>query len=447
MREGGTISPRGARSATPVRPRRALGAVAAAFTLLAVAAGADYDSHPELRPERRCAGIPPGAAAPDDPGGVQSIACQRLLWDLAATTRLGAVAAAAPLPEKRVPRYPGGLTDRPPPLYVGADGEGYESPGRGRTPLCADPDQVPWWKPRLDASGKPRVGKDPRTGQTGPLFEVACRRGTRVRFGPWQAGRSTAITDDIAEGVLRFENSARLDRDAELRGLDEKRDGRREWVVAVEFYNHFAIHHSVCWVPENARCDNPDDPWTASDPAQCWKGYQEVADGPDDPHGKGGCYAGDQDTRCTRPAQSGETAWFLTTVPGRYAAAPPDGAAMIGLEDQLWRCVHHVMLQWPIDDSNRDQAFHEVGMEGYGLDRPVDYRLQTGGLVNVAPEPQHGAAPGEVIGGAVGEMIVQYFTEPFPSRTVKPLARSAPVRNGDLSDFVVRFRKTPTPAR
>jgi hypothetical protein len=71
--------------------------------------------------------------------------------------------------------------------------------------------------------------------------------------------------------------------------------------------------------------------------------------------------------------------------------------------------------------------------------------LQRGGLVNIAPDPQHGVKPGETIGGMVGEMIVQYFTEPYTSTSVHPLEGAAPVRNGDLTDFLSRFGKRPSP--
>ena len=422
---------------------------AGAFVALAFAtASADYDSHPELRPEKRCATIP---VANGDRGGPASPNCQRLFWDLPPATRLGFVAAAAQLPERRAPRFPNGLTDRPPPMYivdrnhdgVADDGRGYEQPGEGRARLCPDPDEIPWWKPVVDAEGRPRIGPDPSFGQQGALFAVACRRGSRERFGPWQAGTRRDIADDVAEGLLRVENSKRLDRDRDLRGLDEKRDGRREWLTVVEFYDHFAIHHAVCWIPVNATCDNADDPWTASDMSRCYEGYQRLADGPDGPHGKGGCYGGDQDTRCVRPNQTGETGWFLTTVPGRFFTEPAGGQAMPTLENQLWRCLQHVVFQFPPDDAGKDMAFHEVGSESYGLDRAVDYRLQRGGLPNIAPEAQHGVDPGETIGGAVGEIVVQYFTAPYTAKGMKPLQSVAPVRNGDLNDILERRRKTP----
>src|SRR5687768_9234280 len=79
--------------------------LALALLLAAAPALADYDSDPALAPEKRCASIPPSDG---DPGGAASVHCQRMIWDLRPATKLGFVAAAAPLPEKRVPRFPGG---------------------------------------------------------------------------------------------------------------------------------------------------------------------------------------------------------------------------------------------------------------------------------------------------------------------------------------------------
>jgi hypothetical protein len=130
-------------------------------------------------------------------------------------------------------------------------------------------------------------------------------------------------------------------------------------------------------------------------------------------------------------------------VPGRFFTEPAGGQAMPTLENQLWRCLQHVVFQFPPDDAGKDMAFHEVGSESYGLDRAVDYRLQRGGLPNIAPEAQHGVDPGETIGGAVGEIVVQYFTAPYTAKGMKPLQSVAPVRNGDLNDILERRRKTP----
>src|SRR5687767_9004868 len=95
---------------------------------------ADYDSHPEIRPENRCGMIPPGINDPKDPGGTKSLHCQRLFWDLPATTTVGAVRVGAPFAEDPIPRFPNGVTDRIPPLYIldankdgkSDDGKGYE---------------------------------------------------------------------------------------------------------------------------------------------------------------------------------------------------------------------------------------------------------------------------------------------------------------------------------
>ena len=419
----------------------------AAWLVAAPGARADYDSHPELRPEKRCAAIPAGVGAKEDPGGPASIHCQRLYWDLPAANRVGLVAAAAPLPGDRRPAFPKGLTDRPPPLYVvdrdgdgvADDGEGYEEPGPGRVRLCPDPDEIPWWKPLTGDDGKPLVGKDPTHGQEGPLHEVACRRGTRVRFGPWQGGTAPDVDEALVQGPLRFESSARLDRDVKERGLDEAKHGRREWHTGTESYNHFSVHHAVCWYPENALCNDPENPWAASDPGKCREGYQEVADGPDAPNGKGACYAGDQDTRCRAPRQVAQTTRHFAVVPGRSVDEHPRGQAEIALEDQLWWCYHHLTHDFPPDTEGHDPAFQRVSAERYGLDvEAANHRLQKGGLVNVADVPLHGAPPGGVIGGVVGEMTLQFFTEPFTNPELKPLAPRSAVRSGGLADYFRR---------
>ncbi|MGH7822976.1 MAG: hypothetical protein ACREQ9_24730, partial [Candidatus Binatia bacterium] len=412
-------------------------------------ASADYDSHPEIRPEARCGRIPPGIEDRRDPGGVASIHCQPLFWDLPAATRLGQVAAATPVPGDRRPWYPNGMIDRPPPMFIldrdgdGAsdDGQGYESAGPGRARLCVDPDEVPWWKPLADAQGKPVVGPDPVHGVTGPHFTIGCRRGTRLRFGPWQIGRSRERADDIAEGVMRIENSARLDRDVEFRGLDARRDGRVEWHTGTEFYAHFATHHAVCWNPENSRCNNPKNPWAASDRSQCHAGYQEVADGPEAPGGTGACYAGDQDTRCRKPDETGESVRDYTMLPGRTYFEYGPGEAEIMLEDQLRDCYQHLVPELP------PRVAYHVEISSFGLAGQADYRLQTGGLPNVSGERREGVAPGEVIGGAVGELVIQYFTEAFTAPGFRPATPSTSVRKGGLSDFLERHPHVgPTPA-
>ena len=411
----------------------------ALIVALAIASSsrADYDSHAELRPEARCGSIPAGVGDAKDPGGIHSIHCQPLFWDLPAATRVGFQAAAAPTHEGPPPWYPNGLTDRPPPLYildrnddgVADDGRGYESPGPGRVRLCRDPDEVPWWKPVVDAHGTPISGADPTTGKTGPIYTVACRRGTRVRFGPWQIGRRADRQDDIAEGVVRFANSARLDRDVERGLLDAKKSGRVEWHAASEFYTHFATHHVVCWSPENATCNNPNEPRSASDMSRCG-GYQQVADGPSGAHGKGACYAGDQDTRCQKPEESGESVREYAMFPGRTYFGREPGDAEVALENQLWDCYQHLVPELP------PTIMYHFPISSFGLDRHADYRLQTGGLINVADVRVSDTDPGKVIGGAVGEMIIQYFTEPFskPGLNAHPPATS--VRKGGLEDLL-----------
>jgi hypothetical protein len=425
-----------------------------AFVLAAtIPCFADYVTHPELRPAERCGMIPP---AGEDPGGAASKHCQRLFWDLPAATRVGFTAAAAPIPTDRVPKFLHGLVDRPPPLFildangdgVADDGKGYEQEAPGRVRLCSDVDEVPWWQPVVDNAGNARTGKDPTYGQTGPLHVVACRRGTRVRFGPWQLGTHPEAGDALAEGILRFENSARLDRDVEKRGLDPKKQGRREWYTGLEIYNHFAVHHIACWNPENDLCNNPEDPWTASDAKRCRAGFQEVADGPDDPHGKGGCYAGDQDTRCTIPNQTAQTFRLLVMPPGRTAEQLPPGQGVITLEDQLWRCYDHVTNQYPPDATGKDPAFHMASTNMWGIVGLADFRKQQGGLSNIADELQHDVKPGKGIGGAVGEFVLQYFTEPYTNTSVARYTATSPVRAGGLEDFLQRFgsklqKKTP----
>ena len=419
------------------RVLRMTGLAAALALACAGAASADYETHPELRPELRCATIPPGA----------SVHCQPLFWDLKPATRLGFRAAAAPIESGRPPWYPNGLTDRPPPLFIldanrdgkSDDGGGYERPGKDRVPLCRDPDEVPWWKPAVDAGGKPVVGRDPTFGQTGPLFEVACRRGTRAYFGPWQIGRRPETRDDVAEGVLRFENSARLDRDVAKRGLDPKRHGRVEWHTGTEFYQHFATHHSVCWNPENSTCNNPRDPWSASDPAKCHAGYQEVADGPQAPGGKGGCYAGDQDVTCRKPDETDETVREFSMYPDRVVFVYGAGEAELALEDQLADCYLHLVPELP------PRIMYHVRISNFGLDGRADYRLQAGGLPNLGAERRHGVEPGQVIGGAVGELVVQYFTEPFTAPGLKQHVPAASVRQGGLEDFIERSKKGSKP--
>src|SRR5688572_6306615 len=93
-------------------------AIGTGLLLASFDARADYETNPGLRPENRCAGIPAGINDPKDPGGVRSVHCQRLFWDLPATTKVGALRVAAPFAEDPVPRFPHGVSDRIPPMYI-----------------------------------------------------------------------------------------------------------------------------------------------------------------------------------------------------------------------------------------------------------------------------------------------------------------------------------------
>jgi hypothetical protein len=57
----------------------------------------------------------------------------------------------------------------------------------------------------------------------------------------------------------------------------------------------------------------------------------------------------------------------------------------------------------------------------YSMTKLANYRLQKGGLRNTKNVPINGAAPGQIIGGTVGEMIMQYLTEPLTAN-VKPVS-------------------------
>jgi hypothetical protein len=405
--------------------------VALAAGLLALVpsfdARADYETNPELRPENRCAMIPAGINDPKDPGGVNSIHCQRLFWDLPATTKVGAIRVAAPFAEDRVPRFPNGLTDRIPPMYIldangdGAsdDGKGYEKAGTGRRRVCADIDQIPYWKELLNSDGSPKTGTDglgrhsvdePAKPQTGPLFQLACRRGSRTYFGPWQTGTDVNVFDRCYNcgspyRSTRFENTDRLNRDVASGRTTENR--RVEWNVGSEYYNHFASHHGTCYNGSDSICSNPENPQTraAFQPGgACWNN-QKGANGPSDPGGKGGCWSGDRNPTASgcAPANGYRNA---TQYPGRLYTPLPDGRGVLGVEDQIWGCNHHVVTQLPPGS--------------YGVTTLANFRLQKAGLVNNTTTPVYGVPPGQPIGGSVGEMIIQYFTEPA-NAPVKPI--------------------------
>ena len=400
-------------------------------------ATADYETHPELRPEVRCVDaqglrFDPASVGPDGktPSGLDPIHCQRLFWDLPATTEVGAVRVGAPFDEDPVPRFPRGVTDRLPPLYVDANGNGYERPGEGRTPLCSGVDEVPWWEPIVDAEGNPETGTDelgyhdaddPSQPQSGPLFRVACRRGTRAYYGPWQIGRDDTAFDALSrEQFVRFENTDRLDRDVAAGMADA--DERFEWSMGSEFYNHFASHHGTCYFPNDATCNAPGPREKFQPGGECWEGYQDQAE-PD-----GRCYAADADQGRGSSSDSSESCSGVagngayrnaTQIPGRLAVAWGESRnrGIREVDDQIWRCNHHVV--------------HQLPPGSYDMDRLADFRQQTGGLANprvrgvdceTEDDPAtsidesrgctiFGVDAGDVFGGAVGEMIIQNFTE------------------------------------
>ena len=85
--------------------------------LLAIAplASADYETNPEILPDRRCV-TEDGRTFEE--AGIDPLHCLSLFWDLPASTRVGYRAAAAPYATNPVPQWPRGLTDRIPPLFV-----------------------------------------------------------------------------------------------------------------------------------------------------------------------------------------------------------------------------------------------------------------------------------------------------------------------------------------
>jgi hypothetical protein len=406
-------------------------------TLLAFAAPAlaDYDTHPELRPANRCVTADGRSFAE---AGIDPLHCQRLIWDLPTTVKVGTVAVAAPYAEDPIPRFPRGVTDRPPPLYVldanrdgvSDNGEGYENPGPGRVPLCPQ-DHIGWWAPIEDANHVAVIGNDP-TGkrhdaedrtkiQRGPLFRVECRRGTRAYMGPWQLGSNPNRYDFNGLGILRFENTARLNRDVAAARTTENK--RIEWNTGSEYYNHFASHHGTCYYPGAKtpgqgptggtgsfdRCDDPMNPlpreaYDPGNPKALCRDYQRSSDGPDDPMGKGPCYSEDEDVRCTHA--KGPAVRDATQVPGRLVKYYPDGRGIPSVEDVLFNCDHHVVTQLPPGS--------------YGINKLANFRLARGGLRNTTKDMIFDTPPGGVIGGAVGELIIQYFTEPA-NAPVKPL--------------------------
>ncbi|MGH7857782.1 MAG: hypothetical protein ACREQY_10670, partial [Candidatus Binatia bacterium] len=342
---------------------------------------ADYHSHPELAPAVRCEGIPPGIGSPDDLGGVASLHCQKLFWDLPVATSVGVRAVAAPFAEDSVPRFPNGVTDRIPPMYVGGVPDGFERLEDCEREeiechrLCEDPLDIPYWAALTNPDGTPVVGTDgfelhdvnePAEPQIGPLFEVSCRRGTRTSYGPWQTGGAVdpeicksepesdsdatagpcqgPVFDRVAETqVVRFDNTARLDDDvAENRTTADR---RVEWSVGSEIYNHFSSHHGTCFQPIDPCADasnpKPREAYDASNPeAQCY-GYQRGGEPDSD------CYSADVDPRCGNDHPSMGGPRNATQLPGRLSLPLPGGRGFLNTEDPIWGCNHHVVTQLP----------------------------------------------------------------------------------------------------
>jgi hypothetical protein len=293
-------------------------------------------------------------------------------------------------------------------------------------------DHIGWWAPIEDASHNAVIGNDP-TGklhdaedrtkvQRGPLFQVQCRRGSRSYQGPWQLGTNPHRYDYNGLAILRFENTGRLNRDVAAGRTTE--DKRIEWNTGSEYYNHFASHHGTCYYPGKKSegdgtaaglgnldpCDDPLNPlpreaYDPGNPKAFCRAYQRSSDGPDDPMGKGGCYAADSDTRCSVHG-SGGVVRDATQVPGRLVKYFPDERGIPSVEDVLFRCDHHVVTQLPPGS--------------YGITKLANFRLAHGGIRNDANVTLMDTPPGEIIGGAVGELIIQYFTEPA-NAAVKPL--------------------------
>ncbi|MGH7856288.1 MAG: hypothetical protein ACREQY_03090, partial [Candidatus Binatia bacterium] len=158
-------------------------------------------------------------------------------------------------------------------------------------------------------------------------------------------------------------------------------------------------------------CDDPMNPkpreaYDPSNPdAEC-RAYQRPADGPDDPMGTGGCYGGDADTRCQEGGGSAGVVRDATQVPGRLLKEFPPQRGIPSVEDVLFYCDHHVVTQLPPGS--------------YGVNELANFRLAHGGVRNTAEVAILDTEPGEVFGGAIGELIIQYFTEPADAG-VKPL--------------------------
>jgi hypothetical protein len=450
--------------------RNSLRVVLATALLIGAAGGAraDYYSNAELRPARRCKDIPSGIGDASDPGGPGSLHCQRLFWDLPVTTTLGAEVIGAPYAEDTVPRFPNGDTDRIPPMWVGklkanvdelnklaGEIEGFEYEGDCTANsvdgtcqrLCADPLDIPYWQELNDPDGDPitaihssRHGVNEEDGtstgqlQTGQVFKLECRRGSRSYYGPWQTGGKVdplacqhqlgSDTDAVAGACqgpifdrlaatqpIRFENSDRLTDDVAHNGTPA--DKRLEWNMATEYYNHFASHHGTCYQPTVPCTDVQNPPpgseYSETDPAaQCYNYERASAPGST-------CYAGDADPRACCHDANGDCPDKVdmggfrnaTQLPGRLSVPLPDGRGVLATEDIVWGCNHHVVTQLPPGS--------------YSMTRLANYRLQQHGIRNPSlTDTIYGTAPGAEFGGAVGEMILQYFAKPM-NADVKPV--------------------------
>jgi hypothetical protein len=360
---------------------------AAVFALLAFSSvgasigRADYESHPELRPEVRCAGLEDASR----PSGY-SDDCQALLWDLPPATHVGERAVDAREP---VWGFPGGRTDRPPPLYT--DGtRGYERPGAGRTPLCPDPadsaradaDRMPWWAP----TGEKITVDGPYGPEEHEIREIACRRGTRAYYGPWSLGTQAATFDTVVHRVVRFENSARIGRDMAEAGTKAR---RVEMNVASESFVHAASHHVDCYLPID-RCNQWTDPELAASP-EC-AAYQAYAED---------CPA-DFSRPCTR-SPSARVFRMTSSRQGRYTMDLPAGRGFASVEDPLWYCGHHVVNELPPVHGTRRRNFRNQR------------------------------------GGAVGEIVLQFFTEPVATTRARPASVTFDILVSALRTYIPPF--------
>ena len=337
--------------------------------LAAGTAAASYERHPELHPSVRCAAI--GASSPH---------CQPLFWDLAPAVYVGQRVAAEPDPATG---FPAGRTDRPPPLWVeDASGDGRLGPEdealgaagyeerqevAGRLPMCPL---------GIDAATGDVSGvadftvRDPDlvpwwrpvAGEPG-VFEVACRRGTRAYFGPWWVGTAPGDFDAVAFKVMQFENAQRLMRD----GLAPNE--AREWNTGIEVYTHVGAHHATCDVSAS-RCNDANDPEYANSTA-C-DAYRDIAEQ---------CPAESDGLGCAAAQDTHDFVVFRTTSArqGRFLFELPEDRGFPTVEDPLWFCQNHVV---------NDEPYYG----GVSSDKR-DFRRQEG--------------------GAVGELVIQMFTEPW----------------------------------